>query len=304
LELHYEKLATMPPTRELGGKSFVTICPLCMKPVPLFARLRGHSACSDCRDQARERFKNLVSAIAENRANPKLAEPQLENLAREGEIQATEQTAIRTAVFTGLVEQLISGGILSEEKERLLVAAGEAIKIRPEMLLKADGDLPDLIVKLIVARANANRLDDIPNPQILLHADERAHLQSSAILMEESRIRQYSGVSVRIMKGVYCHVGQSQPLTSTSPADSGTLTVTSLRVVYTGAKRSIEILYPKLLAVSVFSDGVEFNVSNRKAAPLFKLQRKGLGQVIAAIVTAAVRITPDDAPKRRRVTVR
>jgi hypothetical protein len=120
LELHYGKVGDDAADPGIRGKSVVTICPLCRKPVPLFARLRGHSACSNCRDQARERFKNLVSAIAENRANPKLAEPQFEKLAREGEIQATEQTAIRAAVFTGLVEQLISGGILSEEKERLL----------------------------------------------------------------------------------------------------------------------------------------------------------------------------------------
>jgi hypothetical protein len=68
-------------------------------------------------------------------------------------------------------------------------------------------------------------------------------------------------------------------------ADSGTLSISSQRAVFIGARKTIEMPYTKLVNLSVFSDGIQFHLSNRQTAPLFRLQG---GEVVAAAVNAAV----------------
>lgn len=105
-------------------------------------------------------------------------------------------------------------------------------------------------------------------------------------------MRNYGGLSVRLAKGMYAHVGQSVPHVSSSieVVDHGTLTLTSHRIVYTGAGQSLEIIYNKLLALNVFTNGIQFHQSNRANAPLFRLNSKNhmIAHVVAATINAAV----------------
>jgi hypothetical protein len=262
------------------------------------------------------RFTNLVTAIADGRAKADLAQPQLEKLAAEGEIPARVQSKIRWDVFATMAEETLAQGVFTQSREEQLLRSGDAIVGRaldlPEggdlrsqlnTVLKQYPDLSDLVMKWIIARANADRLESIDSPQIILKTGELAHLQMPAEIMEEISVRQYSGFSVRIAKGLYYHAGQSRPLNQVKTVDHGVLTVTSKRIVYTGAQRSVEILYPKVLAISPYTDGIEFNVSNRKHPPLFKV-RKGFGEVVAATVMAAVRIASEDSPNGRELSPR
>jgi len=76
--------------------------------------------------------------------------------------------------------------------------------------------------------------------------------------------------------------------------DTGLLTITSQRIVYTGPNRSLEIPYNRLLAAMIFSDGIEFNQSNRASAALFKFGMKSVAPVVAATVNAAVQKERDE----------
>ena len=76
--------------------------------------------------------------------------------------------------------------------------------------------------------------------------------------------------------------------TSLEEADHGALTVTSKRVLYTGARQSREMLHSKIMAVNTYDDGIQFNLSNRQNAPLFRLMTKGFGHVVAATLNAAM----------------
>jgi hypothetical protein len=280
----------------------VRICPICNRPLSLVARIFGHRSCRKCRVQALARFTALLTAIAHGGGKAELARPQLEKLSVDGEIPARVQSKIRWDLFASIAEEALTQSVFTQSREEQLLRSGDDLighspdfpdggdlRSQLDTVLTEHPDLSDLVMKWIIARANAGRLEAIDSPQILLKAGERAHLQMPAEILEETSVRQYSGFSVRIAKGLYYHVGQSQPLKSVKTVDHGLLTVTSKRVVYTGAQRSVEILYSKLLGVSPYTDGIEFNVSNRKHPPLFKV-RKGFGQVVAATVMAAVRI--------------
>ena len=68
-------------------------------------------------------------------------------------------------------------------------------------------------------------------------------------------------------------------------ADSGLLSITNKRAVYSGSRRPVDMPYSKLVNLSVYRDGVQFHLSNRVNAPLL---RSGSGSdIIAAIVNMA-----------------
>ncbi len=61
--------------------------------------------------------------------------------------------------------------------------------------------------------------------------------------------------------------------------------MTNMRTVYMGTRKTMDMPYAKLVNLTVYSDGVQFHLSNRVNAPLFMM--KSGSDVIAAIVNAA-----------------
>jgi hypothetical protein len=70
-------------------------------------------------------------------------------------------------------------------------------------------------------------------------------------------------------------------------ADSGTLSITNKRAVYTGTRRTVDMPYTKLVNLTAYSDGVQFHLSNRVNAPLFTMAQGA--NFVAAIVNRAAR---------------
>ncbi len=65
-------------------------------------------------------------------------------------------------------------------------------------------------------------------------------------------------------------------------ADTGLLIISSLRAVFTGGTKTVELSYSKLVNLTV--DGVQFHQSNRQTVPLFKVRN---GELVVALVSAA-----------------
>lgn len=113
--------------------------------------------------------------------------------------------------------------------------------------------------------------------------------------MKEVAIRQYqggySGFSFPLGKtGIRYRVGATRGHsvevgTTLNVADSGLLSVTNKRVLYAGSRKTIEMLYSKLVNLSVYTDGLQFHLSNRVNAPLFRIAQGS--HVVAAIVNMA-----------------
>jgi hypothetical protein len=117
--------------------------------------------------------------------------------------------------------------------------------------------------------------------------------------MKEVATREFrgggQGVSFRIAKGVRYRVGGFRGRSvvvgsELQVQDTGSLSVTSGRVVFLGQKKTIEFLYAKLVGLDVFDDGLRFQVSNRQTVSLIRVHA-GLGPVIAATINAAMQRT-------------
>jgi len=156
-----------------------------------------------------------------------------------------------------------------------------------------------LVERFIVAKANDGRLETMPNAALLTSAGEIVHLETPAAVMTEQVLREFKGgsrgVSVPIGHGVRVRTGNFRGHsvvvgTQTVASDTGTMTISSKRLVFAGNKSTIEIPLAKLIDVKAFTDGVQIHASNRKAAPLFRTTVSGI--VVAATIAAARRALP------------
>lgn len=194
--------------------------------------------------------------------------------------------------FRRLSERFLDGDILTEDEERELMAASESLGIKQERL---DAEFKDILYRLVVSKVNDGRMPILQrsDARIVLKRNEVAHATMFVSLMKEQTLREYrggySGFSFQVVKGVRYHTGTTRGHsvvvgTQIITEDTGVLTITSSRAVFTGSRKNLEFAYPKLLQVQVFTDGIRLAVSNRQQPSLFKLDS---GDVAAAIINAA-----------------
>src|SRR5207249_9377954 len=114
-------------------------------------------------------------------------------------------------------------------------------------------------------------------------------------LMKEVAVREWrggsQGVSFRIAKGVRYRVGTMRGQmvtvgTQLQIADTGVLAITNQRVVYLGARKTIDMPYSKLIGMQLYSDAIGFSLSNRQNAPLVRVTMNT--DVLGALLNAAV----------------
>ncbi len=148
--------------------------------------------------------------------------------------------------LTGGEWRRIAHGGVSDARQRALdieYALGEIQK----------GSVPELRVE-----ANA----------VLLKRGERAVAVIPGVTLKEPRsVRKTygggGGPSIRIAKGVYFRTGgfasQSESHEEIREIDSGTLTLTNRRMVFTGAKRTVNVPLGKIVGMEPYKDAIAIN---------------------------------------------
>jgi hypothetical protein len=198
------------------------------------------------------------------------------------------------------VNAAVADDLLTEQEEQQLDRYVPSVGLTWDAVWKR---YPGLAVRILVAKTNDGRLETLPNPQVIPKQNETVHIEVPASLLKEHAIREYkggySGFSFPIGKtGIRYRVGgirgHSEVVgTGLQEADSGILSVTSQRAVFLGGRKTMDMPYARLVGVNVFGDGIQFHLSNRQAAPLFRLAH---GDVIAAIIHVAMqRGTPSQS---------
>jgi hypothetical protein len=225
-------------------------CASCGNKIGFGRRLLGATLCADCESKAKNNREALVSAFRE-----------------------------------ALADEVIT----SAEEDRL-AAMGRSLNFDQAAYGEVVAQFND---PFIVARVNDGRMPVLDDPPIILKRGETAHLTLNADLLKEVVQREFRGgsrgVSFRIAPGVRYHVGSFRGHsvvtgTSMETADSGQLTITSQRVVYTGVRKTLDMPYAKLDGLNVFTDGIQFHMSNRQNPPVFRVRS---GPLAAAVINAA-----------------
>jgi hypothetical protein len=151
------------------------------------------------------------------------------------------------------------------------------IKLFKNSGFKANKEIP--ITR--ISEDEAKALEDlvlqtaIQDSSIKLHDQERIILKLDGIqLLEFKNINNkgiYQGISLRVVDGLSYRIGefsrkQKQVLTS---IDFGELIFTSNRVIFLGAKESLELYLKKLLSVNIAGEMLEINQAGRSKVIFF-----------------------------------
>lgn len=241
------------------------------------------------RQQARSRYAAALGAVANG---SDIAAQELAQLAPLAGYTTEERTGLHVQAFVPVASRLIEDQILTPDENRTLSNLLATLAIDWEAVRRRDPALP---VKALVSAVNGGILPEVAQPHILPKKGEIIHLEVACGLMKEVAIREYrggySGFSIPIGKtGVRYKVGGTrgrivQLGTRLEVADGGILAVTNKRAVFMGNRKTIDMPLQKLANLGVFTDGVQFHMSNRVNAPLFQIDEGG--DVVAAVVNAA-----------------
>jgi len=193
---------------------------------------------------------------------------------------AAEKTKDAMVEGWGLaVDQFLNDGNLDENEEKKLVAFSERFGLRQEELDR-NGSWTK-VVKGAVIRDLLNGV--VPQrvkvtgglPFNFMASEQLVWVFSGVKYLEDKTRRQYvggySGVSVRVMKGVYYRTGgfRGNPVETTERVhmDTGTLAVTTKHLYFAGSAKSFRIRHDKIVSFTPYSDGVAIQRDAQTAKP-------------------------------------
>lgn len=210
-----------------------------------------------------------------------------------------ERAALTDKAFNAYAENVLSDDVLTADEEEHFGTVGATLGYSTESL---QAQHPDLLSRLVVAKVNDGRLDEVSNPHVIPKRGEVVHLEVAASFLKEVAVREFrggsQGISFPIAKGVRYRVGGMRGRVVTVGSemqvqDSGVFSVTSQRVAYLGSAKSSEILFNKLMGMEVFTDGLRLHASNRQNALVFRFTQGVSGDAVAATINAAVQRSLD-----------
>jgi hypothetical protein len=101
-----------------------------------------------------------------------------------------------------------------------------------------------------------------PDTPLVLAADEIALLHEPSTLIEARATRVYAGAGTSV-EGIYLGGGQSSSVQSLKELDSGTLTLTTKRLVFTGSMESRVTNIKEIVLVQNFADAIEISSAKK-----------------------------------------
>lgn len=281
-------------------------CDVCGAEVGFFGGLVGRKLCGSCdserkaqereaREQARERFEIDLATLRESAPISPDAGEQLKAKAYAAGISDKDFKGRCLKEFERYLEVILEDDLMSVEEGERFDEYSDALGISNEVF---QDEFQDFIPRLYVAKANDGRLPTMQQDQLvgtlMLKEGEVAHMETNASLMKLATKREwqggYRGFSFKLAKGVRFHTGSVRGRsvdagTELKEEDVGFLTVTSQRLIFRGDRKTVEIQFSKLLSLNVYEDGIQFHISNRQTAPLFRLE-PGIPGCVAATISA------------------
>ncbi len=101
-----------------------------------------------------------------------------------------------------------------------------------------------------------------PDTPIVLGRDETALLHEPSKLIEARATRVYAGGGTRV-KGIYIGGGESSSVQSLKQLDSGTLTLTTKRLVFSGSMESRVANLKDIVSVEPFADAIQVSTGKK-----------------------------------------
>ncbi|MDA8189578.1 MAG: hypothetical protein M0T85_15675 [Dehalococcoidales bacterium] len=228
----------------------------------------AHGECKKKHEAAAQSLIAMASQAIIGGDDPTAVDAPIHKTALSGWVQDAELQQLLVSAWETAVEQLLTAGILTADKETVLTRfAGHYQLARPDL------DVHGAYSRVVKAAVLRDLLEGkIPTrvkfvgtlPFLFQKGESLVWVFTDTGLFQYKTSRQYvgrnSGFSVRVAKGVYYHIGgfkgHSVEQTNLVPAGYGTFAVTSRNIYFGGTGKSFRIPYSKMISIEPYDDGV------------------------------------------------
>ncbi len=237
-----------------------------------------HKECKTKHDTGIDQILELITNRATQDSSTQI-KATIEEIAQSSFLQKEELVATEVKGWQGAVAKSLEDDVLSIEEEKSLGALKEQLSLDQEAL-DSDGSY----LKIVKAAVLRDLLEGkIPQrvkiegtvPFNLTKNEQIVWLFHGAKYYEERSHTTYegksSGVSVRVMQGVYFRTGsfRGNPVVTTNivHVDTGSLAVTDKHIYFAGSTKAFRIAYNKIVAFKPFNDGLGVQRDAQSAKP-------------------------------------
>ena len=238
------------------------------------------------RDQARARYLGALTAFDFGTS----LTPSAERILTETTLESVgtrwhERVAMSAIAY--LLEQALADDILTREEDTRITSLAGLARVTVPDVLRVE---PRLAPHVVTARVNDGRLPIVQSPTIRLRRREICFFEAPAGLMSDA-----DGAAVVTNRGVPTvkggHVDYGRLVGTLflmnpdlRPWDDGTLVITDQRVFFEGHHLSIQIPHRRLIGFTLFKDGLQVRIADRRTEPIFRVADP---LVVAAIAGGA-----------------
>lgn len=208
--------------------------------------------------------KRLLEAVADGViTNEEFAE--LEALRERHEISRAEARMAALAAYRRVLGAAVADAELSADEDATLQRLQQQLGLRTDDIRT---DLTQLSRLRTMGRVAAGELPRVEAPGIQLVPDEHCHWIIRATLAERVALPSPEKAKLRAIEFDVDAVtpfdaaaprDELRPSADILPHDLGVLAITSRRIIFKGAKRTVSTAHARLLKVALYADGVRFD---------------------------------------------
>lgn len=217
---------------------------------------------------------------------------ELESVRARGDLKQDEVRMAALAIYRGALRDAAADARLTPGEDATLTRLQEQLGLTERDL---GSDRAQLSRLRLLARVAAGNLPDVHAP-VSLVPDERCHWVVQCTLAERIALpdvarRKLSGVAFRVVSNeTFAATGPRdalRPAADILPNDVGVLIVTSRRIIFQGARRTVSVPHARAELLELFADGVRLDEISHVRSRYFLMQDPELA---CAIMLQSARI--------------
>lgn len=252
-------------------------CQFCGKDAGLLRST--HKECEQAHREGTARILEMVAEAAVARSDLPTLQKTLDETAAACYIDDESLRRLLAEGWERAVSQALEDGVLSETEEHALVALQKHFSLPTEIL-----DKNGAYTRVVKAAVLRDVLEGKIPQRLKFEGALPFNFQKGETLVwlfrgvpyYEPRTRTiysggYSGVSIRIAKGLYYRTGgfRGNPVVTTKlvNVDTGALAVTDKHIYFAGKAKSFRIRYDKIVSFKPYSDGIAIQRDASTAKP-------------------------------------
>lgn len=227
-----------------------------------------HKECKQRFVDGSGQIADIMAAVAKGLMGVEAADRQVDRLAKDSFVSHVNLRQLALDAYGNAVNSALSDDILTQDEEDRLAKFSNSFGL-------TNIDVSDHPAHMTIVKAAVLRdlMEGKVPDRVKLIGTMPFNFQKSESLVWVFQGVEYlqprtqttyrgksSGVSIRVMKGVYYRTGQfaGNPIVKTqiTAIDNGTLAATTKHIYFSGGSKSFRIRYDKIVAFNPFSDGI------------------------------------------------